>query len=72
MLLHIRDVILRERVVNIQQLSRELKIDPSALQPMLDFWVHKGLIQRCHDALDCNSACFKCKDNRPVYYQIRE
>lgn len=70
MLLHIRDYIAREGVVSTQQLTREFRVDVSALQPMLDFWVLKGVLQKCQETAQCKSACFRCK-TPPEYYQLR-
>lgn len=68
MLLQIRDYIHREGVVSTQQLSREFQIELPALQPMLNFWLAKGIISKCAQAPGCKSACFKCK-LPPEYYQ---
>ncbi len=69
MLLQIREYILREHVVSTQQLSREFHIDAHALQPMLDIWVKKGVIEPCQEKASCQSTCFKCSTSAPVYYQ---
>ncbi len=49
--------------VTVQALSRRLRIDPSALQGMIEFWVRKGEL-RDDDAADecapdggCGSSC---------------
>lgn len=57
MLLQIRDFIVRETVVSIQQLSREFHIDEHALQPMLALWVKKGLIFPHESKTACQSRC---------------
>lgn len=69
MLLQIRDYICREGVVSAQQLTREFRIDLSALQPMLDRWIDKGVISKCQEKANCKSACFKCRTQAPEYYQ---
>lgn len=69
MLLQIRDYICREGVVSSQQISREFRLDLPALQPMLDLWIGKGVIQKCQEQAHCKSACFKCRINAPEYYQ---
>ncbi len=69
MLLNIRDFIQREHVTSTQQLSREFHVDEQALQPMLDIWVRKGVIKRCHETAGCQSACLRCKTNAPVFYE---
>jgi hypothetical protein len=69
MLLQIRDYMRREKVVSTQQLSREFLIDSSALKPMLDLWVNKGLILKLQEKAKCQSSCFKCPSKVPEYYQ---
>ncbi len=69
MLLQIRDYISREGVVSTQQLTREFKMDLSALQPMLDKWVDKRVISKCQEKANCQSTCFKCRTQAPEYYQ---
>ncbi|MFA6302412.1 MAG: FeoC-like transcriptional regulator [Legionella sp.] len=68
MLVQIRDFIAREGVVSTQQLSREFKIDFSALKPMLDLWEKKGAIEKCQQQTKCQSTCFKCKQDPIEYY----
>ena len=68
MLLQIRDYLRRERVVSNQQIAREFHLDVQALQPMLDLWLRKGMIKRCQETA-CQSRCFKCKTQPPIYYQ---
>lgn len=67
MLLQIYEFISREKRVSTQQLTRAFRLDYSALQPMLEFWVRKGVIQKCHTT-KCQSSCFKCP-SIPEYYQ---
>ncbi len=69
MLLQIRDYICREGVVSTQQLTREFHLDLPALQPMLDLWVSKGMIQKCQEKANCQSTCLKCRIQPPEYYQ---
>lgn len=68
MLLSIRNYIRRERVVSTQQLSREFQLDLTALQPMLDIWIKKGVISKCVQSTSCKSSCFKCR-TPPEYYE---
>jgi hypothetical protein len=68
MLLQLRDFIQREQLVSTQQLVREFHVDEQALQPMLDVWVSKGVIEPCQDD-GCNSSCARgCKKNKLSYY----
>lgn len=69
MLLQICDFVRREGVVNTQQLTREFRLDLSALHPMLELLVRRGLIQRCQDQTSCQSTCFKCQNQLIEYYQ---
>lgn len=71
MLLQIRDFIKREQVVSSQQLVREFHIDEPALQPMLDVWIKKGVIEKCQEKTSCQSGCaLRCKTNAAVFYQF--
>jgi hypothetical protein len=70
MLLQIRNYISREGLVSVQQLTREFRLDPAALQPMLDIWVCKGVIKKFQEKTQCASACFKCQIP-PAYYQYQ-
>lgn len=67
MLLQIRDYIIHQGVASTQQLTREFHLDLSALQPMLDVWVKKGVIKKCQEKTACKSSCYKCPAS-PVYY----
>ncbi len=74
MLLLIRDYISRQSVVSLQQLSREFHMDEAAIQPMLDIWVKKGVIQSVEKDGDCKTKCSKCgpKPNAKFYQCKRE
>lgn len=69
MLLQIRDYICREGVVSTQQLTRAFRLDLTALQPMLDLWISKGVIRKYQEQASCQSTCFKCRTHLPEYYQ---
>lgn len=69
MLLQIRDFLRREQVASNQQIAREFQIDTQALQPMLDLWMRKGVIKYCQEKSACQSRCFKCQTQPPIYYQ---
>lgn len=70
MLLQIRDYINREQLVSTKQLMREFKVDYSALQPMLDLWVKKGVIAKHVNAQTCRSPCFKCRVPAEYYQSL--
>lgn len=72
MLFQIREYIRRAGVVSDQQISREFQLDNSALQPMLDLWISKGIILKCApQGASCKSSCFKCR-LQPEYYQYKQ
>lgn len=67
MLLQIREYMRQEKIATNQQIARAMQIDIQALQPMLDLWVCRGVLQKqSPDA--CKTACFKCPQKTPVYY----
>lgn len=68
MLLQIRDYVRREKVVSNQQIARHFHMDITTLQPMLECWLRKGVIQTCQEESACRSKCFKCQ-KPPVYYR---
>lgn len=72
MLLKIRDFIKQQRIASNQQIAREFKLDLLTLQPMLDTWIGKGIIQICNDQASCGSQCAKsCKtQSKPIYYRF--
>lgn len=70
MLQQIRKYIQRENCVNIKQIARNFGLDVSALQPMLDIWVRKGVIESPSNSASCVKSCFQqCQQNTPVLYQ---
>lgn len=68
MLFKLRDYILREGVVSSQQLSRAFHVERSALQPMLDFWINKGIISTHQPKQVCQSPCPSCHVSPVVFY----
>lgn len=69
MLLQILEYMRREKVASNQQIAREFGLDLTALQPMLDCWLRKGTLIPCKEKSACQSKCFKCQTQPPVYYQ---
>ena len=69
MLLQIRDYLCRLSVASNQQIAREFQLDPQALQPMLELWIKKGVIRCYQEKKGCQSRCFKCNIEPPLYYQ---
>ena len=70
MLLQIRKYIARAGVVSTQHLSREFHLDITALLPILDIWVNKGVIRKCEEKTNCKSACIKCRTSTEYYQYL--
>lgn len=68
MLLEIRNYLRDQKTVSNQQIAREFNIDISALQPMLDLWECKKVIQ-LYKKNNCYSVCNKCSMQNILYYQ---
>lgn len=68
MLLQIREVMAREKTASDQQLSRLLGIELSALEPMLAFWVERGVLACQNNASACRDSCGGCAKHAPIYY----
>ena len=71
MLRQICELLTMEGMMSQQHLMRVLHVDPPALQPMLDFLLKKGRIQRVNTATQCRSLCSGCSVNTVHYYQSR-
>jgi putative ferrous iron transport protein C len=61
----IRDYIQLKGRANLQDVARHFRLPESAVQPMLNFWVNKGVIKLIdNDALTCAgkhcSTCISC------------
>lgn len=67
MLLQLRDFIQSAGYASGTQLAREFRIAPSALQPLLDFWVKKGAIKPLQEKTSCEKRCIQCKTPEIVY-----
>lgn len=74
MLLQLRDFIRQHKIASNQQIAREFHIDILTLQPMLEIWLRKGVIESCEEkSSSCKSRCFKCRSSQPpVYYRYRD
>ncbi len=68
MLLQLRDYIQQAKLVSLEQIAREFHIANEAVQPMLDIWVSKGVVQRLEEAKSCQRGCISCKPKQPIYY----
>jgi hypothetical protein len=76
MLLQLRDYLAKEQYVSLKQLAREFNIDTTALIPILDVWVARGVLKieeynTKHVA--CATACGGCAGgDAPRYYRYVE
>jgi len=70
MLLEIRDYLRREQIASNQQIAREFGLDLQALQPMLELWLRKGVIESLQPQAACRSRCLRCNSQPLVYYQF--
>lgn len=69
MLLQLRDYLAKERFVSLEQLARVFKTDRTALLPMLDVWVVRGVLQVDEKKVGCAKACGGCGGDAPKYYR---
>jgi len=72
MLLQLRDYLAKEQYVSLDQLTRVFKIDKTALLPMLDVWVSRGVFQVDgvgEEKTACATACGGCGGDTPKYYR---
>ena len=70
MLLQIREFVRREKIASSQQLARAFHVDFSALEPMLEIWLRKGVIAYAHSQTSCTNRCAtaNCQTQSVVYY----
>lgn len=69
MLLQLRDYLAKEGFVSLEQLARVFKTDTTALEPMLDVWVARGVLQVEEQKAACVTACGGCGGDVPKYYR---
>ncbi|MDF1645580.1 MAG: FeoC-like transcriptional regulator [Legionellaceae bacterium] len=68
MLFALRDYIAKEKRVSIEQLIRIFKTDVTALEPMLDIWVFRGVIAPDDNNKTCGVTCMGCVPQTVAYY----
>ena len=68
MLLAVRNFIQTYGVVSSEQLSREFQIPAEALDPMLEIWIAKGVVQKLASK-HCGSSCQTCRPRSIAYYE---
>jgi len=71
-LLHLRDYLAKERCVSLEQLARVFKTDKTALLPMLEVWVVRGVLHVDEQTVTCAAACGGCSGEAPKYYRYVE
>jgi hypothetical protein len=65
----LRDYLAKEKYVSLEQAARFLNIDATALEPMFDFWIERGVISPSVAAKSCGAVCKGCQPKTPKYYQ---
>ena len=72
MLLQIREFLRREKIASNQQIARVFHVDLSALEPMLEIWLRKGVLAYAKDETQTSCAkrgtCSSCRTQSIVYY----
>jgi len=69
-LLQLRDYLAKEQFVSLEQLARVFKTDKTALEPMLDVWVARGVLQQVDEQKNaCATACGGCGGDTPKCYR---
>lgn len=68
MLIALHDYIKKEGTVSAVHVARTFSLDLSALLPMLDFWVKKGVLSHTTPLKKCGG-CHGCDENLPNIYQ---
>ncbi|OGV40649.1 MAG: hypothetical protein A3F46_01740, partial [Legionellales bacterium RIFCSPHIGHO2_12_FULL_42_9] len=63
----------REKIASNQQIARAFHVDVSALEPMLEIWLRKGVLSYAEQGatISCASrgACSSCRAQSIVYYR---
>ena len=69
MLLNLRDYLAKEQYASLDQIARVFKTDKTALVPMLDVWVVRGVLYMDENKVACTTACGGCGGGAPQYYR---
>ncbi len=69
MLLAIRNYMQHNRVVSVEQLSREFRIAAEALEPIMAIWINKALIRKLSQKEGCGTSCRGCQPTPIAYYE---
>lgn len=68
MLLQLRDYLVKEQVASLEQIARFFQVDTTALEPMLDVWISRGVIHQEVKKVACGTACTGCDYPPAIYY----
>ena len=70
MLLQIREFFRLEKIASNQQLARFFHVDLSALEPMLEIWLRRGVLAYAQEQrqVACKSHCARSQCSTSVIY----
>jgi hypothetical protein len=69
MLLQVYNYLKQAHIASNQQMARALRMEVTALQPLLDFWLNKGAFHALEEKKECNTSCLGCHKERILYYE---
>ncbi len=55
-------------MVSLNQLIRFFQMDATAIEPMLNIWIKKGVIVREEEIKACAATCSGCNTGAALYY----
>lgn len=67
-----RDFIRERRQVSVKDAARHFGTDPSAVEPLMDYWVSKGNVLRRTGDVFSSACCGKCGGKGHLWYQWDE
>ena len=68
----IRKYLSERNIVSLQDLSLHFKIDPDAMQGMLEHWVRKAKVKKVAQDVSCTGCCKACTARQVELYQWRK
>ncbi len=69
MLFELRDYLMQQQAVSLQQLAWHFQQPPDVLRCCLQHWIRKGKVLRCAGSSSCGSRCQLCRPEAVEYYQ---
>lgn len=69
MIIEIKAFFAQHKLVSTRQLTSTFSLHASALEPMLQHWIKKGLIKAYRPCNDCQLACHSCANSKINWYQ---